>query len=144
MGNLCDVISIAPRMFGSALAAVFVFSTSAEGVATDDSWPMFRGNPGLTGVAPGKLPDKLGLHWQFKTEGPIKSSAAIVGGRAFIGSDDGNVYALDLETGNKVWAFKTGGPIESSPLVLNGKVFIGSSDNFLYAINAADGKQAWK
>src|ERR1051325_1366964 len=129
------------------LAAVVAASLSVpavEGVATADSWPMFRGNPGLTGIAPGKLPESLSLQWQFKMGGPTKSSAAISGGRVFIGSDDGLVYALDFANGQKVWTFKTGGPIESSPLVLNGKVYVGSSDNFLYALNAADGKDVWK
>jgi eukaryotic-like serine/threonine-protein kinase len=132
-------------LWRAAVAGVCCFSgVAAEGLATADSWPMFRGNPGLTGVAPGKLPDSLGLLWQFKLGAPTKSSAAISGGRVFIGSDDGSVYALDFANGQKVWSFKTGGPIESSPLVLNGKVYIGSSDNFLYALNAADGKQLWK
>jgi outer membrane protein assembly factor BamB len=125
-------------------AATGSFGAANEGVATADAWPMFRGNPGLTGVAPGKLADSLTLQWQFKLGGATKSSAAISGGRVFIGSDDGHVYAIDFANGQKVWSFKTGGPIESSPLVLNGKVYVGSSDNFLYALNAADGKEVWK
>ncbi len=139
MNNLARLCLIACLAFGTCFGAI-----GAEGFASADQWPMFRGNPGLTGVAPGKLPDALSLAWQFKTGGPVKSSAAIVGGKVFIGSDDGFVFALDLESGQKLWTFKTGGPVESSPLVLNGTVFIGSSDNFLYALNAADGKQLWK
>ena len=74
---------------------------------------MFRGGPALTGVAGGSLPERLDLLWTFKTAGPVKSSAAIVQDRVFIGSDDGNVYALALADGRKVWAFKTGGGVES-------------------------------
>src|SRR6267378_2037757 len=81
-------------------------------------WPMFRGGPSLAGVASGSIPAKLSLLWSFKTGGPVKSSAAIVGGRVFVGADDGNVYALDLASGKKLWAFKTGGPVESSPLLV--------------------------
>jgi outer membrane protein assembly factor BamB len=127
-----------------ALAVGVSPSFAAEGVASVDSWPMFRGNPGLTGTAPGKLPNSLAIQWQFKMSGATKSSAAISQGRVFIGSDDGLVYAINFASGQKVWTFKTGGPIESSPLVLNGKVYVGSSDNFLYALDAADGKQVWK
>src|SRR5437667_3957324 len=43
-----------------------------------DALPIY---PALTGVAAGTLPDKLSLLWSFKTGGPVKSSAAIVGGR---------------------------------------------------------------
>src|ERR1035441_6482759 len=112
--------------------------------APSGDWPMFRGYPALTGVAGGKLPERLGLLWTFKAAGPVKSSPAIVKDRVFIGSDDGNLYALTLAEGKKVWAFKTGGGIESSPLVLEGKVFVGSSDAFLYAVETATGKPVWK
>src|SRR3954454_7347538 len=94
-----------------------IAAAAALGTSTPGSWPMFRGSPSLVGVAAGKLPDAPALLWSFKTEGPVKSSAAIEGGRAVVGSDDGNVYALDLANGKKVWSFKTAGPVESSPLV---------------------------
>ena len=81
----------------------------ASAAAPSGDWPMFRGGPALTGVAGGKLPERLGLLWTFKAAGPVKSSPAIVQDRVFIGSDDGNVYALALADGKKVWAFKTGG-----------------------------------
>jgi outer membrane protein assembly factor BamB len=108
------------------------------------SWPMFRGGPSLLGVAAGSIDPKLSLLWSFKTEGPVKSSAAIVGQRVFIGSDDGNVYGLNLADGRKLWSYKTAGPVESSPLVLDGKVYVGSSDAWLYALDADTGKLVWK
>src|SRR6267378_1461805 len=131
------------------LVAAFAAGTSenqeaGESASSGANWLMFRGNPALTGVASGTLPDKLSLLWSFKTGGPVKSSAAIVDGHVFIGSGDGNVYALDLTSGKKIWAAKTGGPVDSSPLVLDGKVFFGSTDNSLYAVEAASGKPVWK
>ncbi|MBI3880024.1 MAG: PQQ-binding-like beta-propeller repeat protein [Verrucomicrobia bacterium] len=119
-------------------------SQPAGPVATENSWPMFRGNPSLTGVAPGKLADKLSLLWTFKTGGPTKSSAAIADGKVFIGGDDQKVYALDFATGTKVWEFKTEGPIESSPLVLGATVYIGSGDGKVYALSAKDGTKLWE
>lgn len=109
-----------------------------------EDWPMFRGNPALTGVAAGTLPAKLTLRWSFKTAGAVKSSAAVSQGRVFIGSDDSNLYALALADGKPLWTFKTGGEVESSPLVLEGRVFVGSSDGCLYALAAATGKLLWK
>ena len=75
----------------------------ASAAAPGADWPMFHGGPALTGVAATKLPERLGLLWTFKTGGPVKSSPAIVQDRVFIGSDDGNVYALALADGKKVW-----------------------------------------
>src|SRR5207249_354999 len=119
---LCLTLSIA------AAAGAPADSTPA-GAA---SWPMFRGGQGLLGISASKVPDKLSLLWTFKTQGPVKSSAAIAGGQVFIGSNDTNVYALELQSGRKVWSFKAGDAVESSPLVLGGKVYVGSTDTHLH------------
>src|SRR5258705_6837334 len=94
----------------AVFAAAFLPLSAGAGAT---AWPMFRGNPSLTGVSQAVLPVKLTSAWTFKTQGPVKSSAAIVNGQVFIGSGDGNLYALDLQSGKKQWAFKTEGPIES-------------------------------
>src|SRR5882724_9258268 len=121
-----------------------VAASPNESVPTASSWPMFRGGPALLGVAAVKLPKDIALLWSFKTQGPVKSSPAIVDGRVFIGSDDGHLYAMDLKTGVKLWDFKTDAAVESSPLVLNGTVFFGSTDASLYAVETASGKLRWK
>ena len=131
--------------------------TNQIAAATAQSWPMFRGNPGLTGISPAKLPKSLSLLWTYKTGGPVKSSAAIAHGKAFIGSDDKQVHCIDLKTGKAIWTFTTQGEIESSPLVLDGLasndpakkiqgsiVYVGSSDGHLYALDADNGKLMWK
>jgi outer membrane protein assembly factor BamB len=132
-------------------------TNNSVGVATAQSWPMFRGNPGLTGISPAQLPNSLSLLWTYKTGGPVKSSAAIAHGKAFIGSDDKQVHCIDLKSGKTVWTFTTQGEIESSPLVLDGLnsnsdakqgqgsiVYVGSSDGHLYALDAESGKLIWK
>lgn len=108
------------------------------------SWPMFRGGQRLLGRAPGALPDSMALVWKFKTDGAVKSSPAIDDGLVFIGSDDGNIYAIDLRTGGRVWAYETGDAVEAAPCVVDGSVFVGSSDTFLYAIDAKSGSLKWK
>ena len=80
-------------------------SWCASAATTGADWPMFHGGPALTGVAATTLSDKLGLLWTFKASGPVKSSPAIVQDRVFIGSDDGNVYALALADGKPIWTF---------------------------------------
>lgn len=62
----------------------------------------------------------------------------------YFGSSDGNLYALDAQTGKKVWAFKTNGLIHSSPALYNGNVYFGSWDTFLYAVDAKTGDLKWK
>jgi outer membrane protein assembly factor BamB len=73
----------------------------------------------------------------------VKSSAAIVDGKVYIGSDDKQLHSIDLRSGQKIWSLTTEGEIESSPLVLDKLVYIGSADGGLYAVEAATGKAAW-
>jgi eukaryotic-like serine/threonine-protein kinase len=127
----------------AGLASLLAALSSLPAHAASATWPMFRANPALTGVSDATLPSRLKLAWTFKTQGPVKSSAAIAGGKALIGSNDGHLYAFDLKSGTNLWRFKTEGPVESSPLVLENTVYVGSSDGALYAISM-DGKQLWK
>ncbi len=106
-------------------------------------WPMFRGNPSLTGVTTATLPPKLTLAWTFDTKGPVGSSPAVVGDRVYIGSGSSNIFALNLADGHPVWSFKASGPIEASPLVLDGRVFIGDINTNFYALDAATGRKLW-
>jgi hypothetical protein len=68
----------------------------------------FHGDAARTGVYPTAGPLQLnGTKWTFKTDGPIIGSPAIANGVVYIGSTDGNVYAVDQETGKQKWKFKT-------------------------------------
>ncbi|MFM1769751.1 MAG: Serine/threonine-protein kinase AfsK [Verrucomicrobiota bacterium] len=129
-----------PWFFALCLAALVALPPLVS--AAD--WPMFRGNPALTGVAPGSLGTNLALLWTYKTDKPVRSSPAVANGRVFVGSDDEHVHAIDLATGRGVWKVKTGGPIESSPLVFEGKVYVGSDDGLLRALDAATGRELWQ
>ena len=75
--------------------------------APADAWPMYRGTASLTGVSNSKLSASLKPLWTFKAEEGIHSTAAIAGGKVYVGCDDGHLYALDFETGKKQWAFAT-------------------------------------
>jgi outer membrane protein assembly factor BamB len=76
----------------------------------------------------------------------LKSSPAVSEGKVFIGSLDGNLYALDANNGNIVWKTKTNGPIESSPAVADGAVYFTSEEpnaGGLYKLNANTGAVDW-
>ena len=72
-------------------------------------WPIFRGEKALRGIAKGNLGSSFKLIWTFATDGPIKSSVAVGGGKVFVASADSNVYALNLLDGKRLWTFPTGG-----------------------------------
>ena len=72
-----SLLSLRQFTVRTAAVAAAVLVAVPAGAATA-SWPMFRGNPALTGVSQATLPAKLKPGWTFKTGGPVKSSAAIV------------------------------------------------------------------
>lgn len=121
-------------------------SGPSEPAVIDDgsAWPMFGAGQGLVAQASSTLGEALSLLWRFKTGAEVKSSAAISQGRVYIGSSDTNVYALDLQTGERLWSQATGDVIEASPCVIGGIVSVGSSDGFLYAFDAETGDLRWK
>jgi len=117
-------------------------------VTESADWPMFRGNPGLTGVSTEKLPDTLGLAWKYKVGEPVKSSAAIVNGRVYVGGDDGRLHCINLITGKKLWTHltdeKNPDPLEASPMVLGGRVIFGGLDGKVVALDAKTGGKLWE
>ena len=72
------------------------------------------------------------------------SSPTIAEDTVYVGSGDGNVYALDPASGALRWKFHTGDVVHASPAIANGLVYIGSWDSFFYAIDAKSGKERWR
>src|SRR5262245_25674655 len=91
-------------------------------------WPVFRGNPAQDGVSTETLPDQLAELWQFKagkSEDSIEGAPAVVGGVVYVASQDQNLYAVNLATGQEIWHFKAAAPFKTSPAVRDGRVYVG-------------------
>jgi eukaryotic-like serine/threonine-protein kinase len=70
--------------------------------------------------------------WDF-----FLSSPSVWNGAVYFGSSDGNIYALDANTGALKRKFQTGDVVHSSPAISDGTLYIGSWDTYLYALDAA-------
>lgn len=88
--------------------------------------------------------DEVGARWRFETGGEIRSSPVVANGSVYVGSQDGQLYALDMVTGDKEWALETGGAVVSSPSVVDEAVYIGSTDGSVYAVDTDRGEQLWR
>ncbi len=88
-------------------------------------------------------PDPGTVKWTFQTEGALWGSPTVQDGTVYIGSDDGNLYALSASSGEVVWKLAAGGIVRSTPALDGGRVFISSDDGFAYAVDATTGAQAW-
>jgi outer membrane protein assembly factor BamB len=80
--------------------------------------------------------------WRFNSQ-PIESSPLLRNGKLYVGSWDGNVYAIRAKNGKKVWAVQTGDRVNNSPAYFKGRIFIANDAGTLYAINAGSGRVAW-
>ena len=131
----------------SACCLLFTLFLAAPVHAQDtpaDNWSQFRGNQNLTGVSLSNVPNNLKQIWTYDAGDSIESSAAIVGGTVFVGSQKGELTALNVDTGAVYWKYTIDSPIgESSPAYSNGVVYVGDLGGWLHAVNANDGKKIW-
>lgn len=110
-------------------------------------WPQVQNNPARTGFYTGSLGGNFGVTWRhaFQPEKIYPQVQAIVAnGKVFVGTEMGNLYALNATTGAQDWKFTAGGPILNSVAVDSGRVFFGAMDGAVYAIDAVTGSQQWK
>jgi len=106
------------------------------------------------GLTAADLP-RLKLKWAFGFADVTSARAqpALVGGRVFVASDSGEVYALDAATGCAYWSFLAEATVRSglrvAPYDLPGggtgwAVFFGDLRANAYAIDATTGRSIWK
>jgi outer membrane protein assembly factor BamB len=106
---------------------------------------MFRGDPAHSGTSAAQAPRQFHrLKWKFPTGERIVSSPVFQDKAIYFGGDDGNIYALDSETGRQIWKRATGGPVPCTPAVANGIVYAASYDGKFYALEAKTGAIKWK
>ena len=124
-----------------ALAVALLAVTSCD-------WNQFRAGSGHAGYVLDQVvqPAAVGglvQRWAAPTGAAVESSPAIAAGVAYVGSDDGKLYAFDATTGALKWSVTMGGAVVSSPAVDNGVVYVGSDDHKLHAIRLSDQVELW-
>lgn len=133
----------APASQPTQAPAIASAPASAPATRPTAGWPQFRGDPQQTGVA-GALPaGPLRLRWKFRAEDAIESTAAIVDGNVYVGSNDGFLYCLDVRDGSRRWRYATEAPIKTAPCVSGSRVFVGNSNGEFYAVDARRGERVW-
>ena len=143
----------APRCAGQAAR----FDTRRE--PATGNWGLAPGNsryiPGdIAGLNAGDLP-ALELEWAFAFPGAlrVRSQPSIAYGAVYVGSQDGTVYALDLETGCIRWTYRARAEVRTAivhetaaaararnatPLL-----FFGDLNAWIHAVDAYTGQPAW-
>jgi polyvinyl alcohol dehydrogenase (cytochrome) len=94
---------------------------------------------------------KLKVKWAFgfPSVSTVFGQPTVVGGRIFVGSNNGTVYSLDAKTGCVYWTFRASSQVRSPVTVAPfGKgqyaAYFGDGQTNMYAVNAQTGEQLWK
>jgi PGF-CTERM protein len=128
------------------VAVLFAGAVAVPVAAQAADTIQFHYNAQLTGdytPVAGPAPSNGLLKWNFTTGSVVESSPAVANSVVYVGSDDGNLYALNANNGTKIWNYTTGADVLSSPAVANGVVYVGSNDTNLYVLNANNGTKLW-
>ena len=84
------------------------------------------------------------LIWKKRSrETGLTSSVGTGGGLAIVGGRNGEVIALDVETGSKKWSAKITSEVISAPLVAEDRVVVRGSDGRVFGFDIADGTRKW-
>ncbi len=113
----------------------------AEGT---EVWHCFQCDKQHTGRSRFELQPPLKQLWSFETKGPVLGSPVVSGGLVYIGSRDGNLYAVDAVRGTQQWKLQTGDQIEATPAISGKLVCVGSHDGVVYAADTMGGAVQWK
>jgi len=134
-GPVSATVAVADAMvfFQSAQNTVFaVDAKTGRQVwrhATGPTLAFYSGPPGF--------PE--GVNWDFWTSSPLYDNGVV-----FIGSGDGQVYALDARTGVQRLAFATGQRVRATPASDGKTIYVGGFDGNFYALDARSGRERWR
>ena len=96
------------------------------------------------GLAAADVP-KLALKWSFgfPDASVAWSQPTVSGGRVFVGSQNGTVYALDARSGCIRWTYAARGGVRTAVAIGSGTVYFGDTAANLYALDAETGREVW-
>jgi polyvinyl alcohol dehydrogenase (cytochrome) len=93
---------------------------------------------------------RLKQKWAFGFPGATRSVAqpTIVGGRVFVGSQNGRVYSLDAKSGCAYWKYIAGYGVRSAvvigPQAAGFAAYFGDQGAYVHSIDALTGKTLWR
>ena len=139
-----------PALVMAAAGVAMAGALGIAGTASAADWPMFRANPGHSGVSPETAISTTTAHslttrWTARLGTPSYTSPAVATsrGRTLVYAGAGNhFYAYPAGGGAAAWRFTVpAGVVENSPAVAGGVVYFASTAGTIYALNASTGAQ---
>jgi outer membrane protein assembly factor BamB len=82
--------------------------------------------------------------WSLNTGHRFTAGAEVHEGVVYVPGTDGNLYALDVRTGEKKWTYAAGEALATTPVVADGRVLVMSASDTLFVVEAQTGKWLWQ
>lgn len=86
------------------------------------------------------------VSWSTRVAGGIDGDARYdqPRGQVYLGSDDGNLYAIEPEQGKIRWSAKFKGAIAHGPDIAPDSLYLATAADRVFAVDPADGKVRWQ
>lgn len=145
VGFACMLAVAPPSTAGRLLPRALTGGSPAYNWATFHLGPRLQGYASNSPLSTANAAH-LGVAWATDLYGAALDSpvvyydSAIGKTLAYIGTEHGDLIAIDVSTGQILWATLIGSPIRSTPVAINGAVYVGTYDSpRIYKLNASTG-----
>lgn len=109
-------------------------------------WPMLRGDACHDGYVEVEVGSVYHRAWAVEFENERLGTAMepiVAGGRVYVATHAGSVYAIDDVTGDALWRFDGGAPFLQSPAVSGNVVVAADTAGRLFGLDASSGEVRW-
>ena len=141
---IATVLPVAGTMNIDQNKSIFVKNGSSAVSMDGDWWPMYNHDLQNSGYSTSEAPDTGTVKWIFRKSSQM-SSPVVDEGMVYVGTGNGYLYCLNMDTGEQIWEYETGGDIgpKVSPAVINGRVYVSSDNGKVHCLNSENGEQIW-
>jgi len=129
---------------GNQISAAMTLLAGATTVQAD--WSTVRGDARRMGFVQTTLRPPFRLSWVRHFVGERLGTAMepiVADGKLFVATHNGNLYALDAQSGRPLWRFQANGQFLHSPAFADGFVATANTDGYIYALDAETGEMSW-
>ena len=82
-------------------------------------------------------------HWWNNRNAKLAGGVAVGFDKVLVGTEDGDVLALNPETGEKVWHVKVKGEVLAAPVAGEGLILVNTGGGRIFALQPDTGEQRW-
>ncbi|MEI6894999.1 MAG: outer membrane protein assembly factor BamB [Colwellia sp.] len=82
--------------------------------------------------------------WESRTSALVAGGPTAGLNKIFLGTENGEVFALDAETGELIWQAKIKGEVITAPAIDSGILVVNSASGILKAFDANTGDELWQ